>query len=638
MCGIFALHSTTRQVTEEPLRSACEALRHRGPDGAKWWISSNADVGLAHTRLSIIDVAGGTQPLQNEDGSIHAIVNGEFYGYETIRSALQAKGHHFRTGSDSEILLHLYEEHGVGALEYLRGEFAFVLWDEKKKLLFAARDRFGIKPLVYHFDRGTLHVASEAKALFASGVAAAWDEGAFFHAASTQYVPLDGSLFRGVSQVRPGHFLTLNEGQLRISCYWDLNLPGESFAQENRSESETIDQFKAEFKEAVKLRLRSDVPYAFHLSGGLDSSSVVAAARECVGDKLHCFTVSFEHEHYDEEQLARNMAEHVGASLTVIKVRQNDIVENLSKAVYFSEGLAVNGHFSAKYLLNHSIASNGFKVALTGEGSDEVLLGYPHFRADIISAEDSAAREANLARLYAENKASSGIMLSHGEKQLPMDAAKKQLGYLPSFLEAKGALGKRIHGMLSAEFLAAHAGTDSYEKLIKSVDRDGQLRGRSRVAQSQYLWSKTALTNYILRTLGDGMEMAQSVEGRLPFLDHKLFEFLAGVPLNLKIRDGIEKYILREALRPRITKGIYERRKHPFVAPPLSAAAKDPLLDYYNELFRSSDFVKIRFYDQKKVIALLDRLPGMHASERGLYDPPLMMAASATALATHFKL
>jgi asparagine synthase (glutamine-hydrolysing) len=570
------------------------------------------------------------------------IVNGEFYDFERIRSELQAKGYKFKTTGDSEIALHLYEEYGVDCLKHLRGEFALVIWDENKQQLFVARDRFGIKPIVYHLNNGSLHLASEAKALFAAGIAANWDEESFFHSANMQYVLPDRTLFSGINQLPPGHFLLARGSEVTIERYWDLDYGleadaldgGSSAFSSSVSEESLIAEFGAKLEDAVRVRLRAEAPVCAHLSGGLDSSAVVGLAMKHHSKPLKCYSISFEEESYDELTIAKEMAEFAGADFEPIFVSQKQLIECLPDAVYYSEGFAVNGHLPAKYILNQTIRKGGYKVALTGEGADEVVAGYPHLRSDLFKSD---GRQNLLANLHATNKASAGIMLQHGQS-LSLAAVEEKLGYVPGFLEAKGTLGHKLCAVLTDQFKEQFAGRDSYRELIDCFDIEGQLVGRNRVNQSLYLWSKTALVNYILRTLGDGMEMANSIEGRLPFLDHHLFEFVRKLPLSLKIKGTTEKYVLREAVKPVISTTIYERQKHPFVAPPLSRFSNSEADSVLQDVLRSKNFQSVPYFDQKKVIALLDSLPEMKAEDRSAVDPVLMTAMSAAALHERYKL
>jgi asparagine synthase (glutamine-hydrolysing) len=642
MCGIFAVRLSEYQplsaITEQTVNRALDAIHHRGPDGKGIYISPSGTVALGHTRLATVGIATGAQPISSADGRIHMIVNGEFYDFERIRSELQAKGYKFKTTGDSEIALHLYEEYGIDCLKHLRGEFALVIWDENKQQLFVARDRFGIKPIVYHLNNGNLHLASEAKALFAAGIAANWDEESFFHSANMQYVLPDHTLFSGIKQLPPGHFLLARGSDVVVERYWDLNYLSDDASTLNSescySEEALIAEFAEKLEDAVRVRLRAEAPVCAHLSGGLDSSAVVGLAMKHHGKPLKCYSISFEEESYDELVIAKEMAEFAGADFEPIFVSQKQLVECLPDAVYYSEGFAVNGHLPAKYILNQTIRKGGYKVALTGEGADEVVAGYPHLRSDLFKSD---GRQSLLANLHATNKASAGIMLQHGQS-LSLSAVEEKLGYVPGFLEAKGTLGFKLCSVLAEQFKGQFAGRDAYRELIDCFDIDGQLKGRNRVDQSLYLWSKTALVNYILRTLGDGMEMASSVEGRLPFLDHHLFEFVRKLPLSLKIKGTTEKYVLREAVKPVISKTIYERQKHPFVAPPLSRFSNSEADSVVQDVLRSKNFASVPYFDQKKVIALLDSLPEMKPEDRSAVDPVLMTAMSAAALHERYKL
>ncbi len=631
MCGIVGLVSWRKPLGPETLQPALAALRHRGPDGEGTWLSEDRSVALGHTRLSIIDLQTGAQPISSEDGQVVVSVHGEFYGFEEVRRDLERRGHRFRTRSDSEIALHLYEEWGVGCLQRLRGEFALLLWDQRQRMLLAARDRFGIKPLCCAVRPGKLALASEAKALFALGIPAEWDHSAFFHSVSLQYPPPERTLFEGIAQLRPGHYLLAHDGRVETHRYWDFDCPREGEHRSTSAEPELTAEFLERLDEAVRLRLRADVPVCFHLSGGVDSSALVGLAANHAPAPPHCFTVSFEAGDYDELAIAEETARHVGAKLHPILVRQTDLVESLSDAVFFSEGLAINGHLPAKYLLSQAIRRAGFKVVLTGEGSDEILAGYPHLRQDLLLAGGAETAVEGLAHLYASNAIMAGIQLAHGPG-LPLDAVQQRLGFVPSFLRAKASMGLRFRMLLANAFLDRFRDRDCYRLLLDGIDVPGQLLGRHRVDQSLYLWSKLALANYVLRTLGDGAEMAHGLEGRLPFLDHVLFELTRQVPLSLKVRDGVEKHLLRQAVRPVLTETVYRRQKHAFTAPPLCRFHNPTTRTFVADVLHSRAFASQPFFDQGKVLTLLDRLPAMSPSDQLAFDPVLMTALTACLL------
>ncbi len=599
-----------------------DALAHRGPDGEGAWFSADHSVGLGHRRLSIIDLSTGAQPISNERGDVHIVVNGEFYGFEDIRRDLVRKGHVFKTSSDSEIALHLYEEYGDACVAHLRGEFAFIIWDERRKRLFAARDRFGIKPLCWAETNGEILLASEAKAIIAAGHAATWNEYAFYHAAMMQYVPQDQTLFSDIRQLKPGHVLVFESGMLSVSPYWDMNYPVEPAPI---TDADAMESFQEILKESISIRLRADVPVCCHLSGGLDSASVLGIASAIKGAPLAAFTVTFDEESYDEGGLAAEMAKHNGSAFHPIRLTQNDLVTHIRDAVYHGEGLAINGHLVGKYMLNRAIRSAGYKVALTGEGSDETLAGYPHLRQDLMTKDGSGG-------LYQSNQASLGAQLAYGD-QLPTNAVQDALGYVPSFLAAKASYGYRMSGLMGA--VPPH---DVYADFISAIPVGDQLSGRDRVSNSLYLWNKTALANYILRTLGDGMEMSHSVEGRLPLLDHVLFDAAKVLPLNMKIRHGVEKYILREIAKPYITDTIYRREKHPFMAPPVSAFSDTLLDEMIGDVFHSKIMDCVPFIDKAVVRKKWQDIRHMPRRDQVAWEPVVMTLLTACFLADAFSM
>ncbi|MBY0402979.1 MAG: asparagine synthase (glutamine-hydrolyzing) [Cyanobacteria bacterium] len=670
MCGFVVVQSKTEPVEKSIFENSLATLSHRGPDHQGVWISQDRKNALGHARLSIIDLNTGNQPIVDTQNGIVLVANGELYGYLNLRKDLQTKGYPFQTQSDSEIIIPLYLEYGVDLVEHLRGEFAFVLYDEKLDRLFAARDRFGIKPLCYYQDNEKLIIASEAKAFFPLGVERAWDEDSFLHATHIQYQPTHKTFFKNIFQLSPGHWLlakgnTLHTptSPLRIEKYWDLSYPQlsqetihsiPSSSNHHLLDEAQIKQYTEQFThiltEAVSLRLESDVPVCFHLSGGLDSSSVVGIASQILPSPLNCFTVAFPDfqstdtnlvNPYNERSIAEATAKLTQSNLHVVEVRANDILTHLEDAVYFSEGLAINGHISAKYILNQAIRGAGFKVALTGEGADEVLAGYPHLREDLLHHSSSPLsieeKKQALTHLYGSNTASVGVQLAQGEG-LDLKAIQTTLGFQPSFLQAKASLGLKLQGLLHPDLKEKAENTDYYQNMINCYDLPNQLIHRHPVHQSLYLWTKLTLVNYILNTLGDGCEMAHSVEGRLPFLDHHLFEYVKALPFDLKIRHGVEKYILREGVKHLITPEIYQRQKHPFMAPPLSRFQSPQAIAYIQDHLTSQKFKTMGRYDPQQVAALLNKLPTMSPLELTAHEPVMMFLLSSFFLHQRYQL
>lgn len=629
MCGIFSLSGNGAPVRPESVTAALDSLRPRGPDGEGRWFSADGRQALGHRRLGIVDLAGGAQPLHSEDGRIHIVVNGEFYGHDDIRAGLTARGHVFATRSDSEVALHLYEEYGPDFLRHLRGEFALVLYDETRGRLLAARDRFGIKPLCYAESTDGFCIASEAKAIMAAGIAPAWDRLAAYHACTLQYAPESRTFFSGIRQLPAGHMLVREKGATRITRYWDTGFVAAEIPRAGH-DAEWIDGIKHHLQEAVRLRLAADVPVCAHLSGGINSSSIAALAAEHMARAPDCFTVRFAGGGaYDEYPVAQEMAARIGATLHVVDIDGDDIADHLSDAVYGGEGLAINHHLAGKYLLNRAIAAAGYKVALSGEGADETLLGYPHFREDMLDAGDAPARAA----LYAGNTMLAGVFLAEGDA-LDLHDVARRAGFVPAFLHAKATLGARLHALLDPGFRQDMQAVNPYAELVDA--NLPAMAGLPRAEAASHLWIKSALQTYILRVLGDGCEMPHAVEGRVPFLDHRLFEYCRAMPLHLKIRGATEKYVLREAMRPYLTETLYRRQKQPFIAPPSQQLMSPRLRALMQDSLRGPDLPA--FFDRRAVAGWLDALDSADDKTRITAEPALMMMLTASLLQKRYGL
>ena len=623
MCGVFAVFSPNEAIDQNPVIAGTRALRHRWPDGEGLYFHPRGDVALGHRRLAIIDPENGKQPITNEDGSIVAVVNGEFYDHETQRRNLQDRGHYFRTGSDSEVIVHLYEEHGFECLQYLQGEFAFVLWDENRRQLFAARDRFGVKPLVYSQNASRLSLASEAKALFAAGVTAEWDAESFFFASNLQYLPTNRTLFNNVSALPPSHFLTATADVVRIQRYWELPVASQPSIDSAASVDlkDIVEQCRQHLIDAVKCRLRSDVPICAHLSGGIDSSSVAGIASAILSRPIDTFNIGFDTDIYDESSIAIGSSSELKSKLHSIRVNSEDVLQTMPAAVAASEGLAINGHLSAKYLLHQAMRERGFAVTLTGEGADEVFFGYAHLRTDW-----NQSGKPDASTVVASNQTSIGMMLPHGQS-LSLTGVHRRLGFVPAWMRAKATLGWKIHQLMHSDVLSSLGNRDAFCEVADQVLANTAFTAN--VATSRKLWTRLAMSGYILRTLGDGTEMPHSIEGRVPFLDHRLWEFLRNVSLEQQLSGPLEKTILRAAVKPFVTAKVHQRPKHPLDAPPVlmcgSASTDGHVRDYlHSDAMRSQPFFCVR-----KIEQVLDQLQTAPDIERQAWDPALMMAMSA---------
>ena len=611
MCGLVGIFSPNGIISEHKLEAGNAAIRHRGPDEEGVWINETKTCGLGHVRLSIIDIAGGKQPLSSPDGSIQAIVNGEFYGFEKIRDEYTRKGYEFKTLSDSEILIPLYLQHGENCLEFLRGEFSFVLWDARKQQLFLARDRFGIKPLFYARHQDTFYFGSEVKALLAMGVPAHWDP-VTVQDEEYDHRNCEDTLFRDVKNVLPGCFMLVTGNNISSHKYWDFNYPLQGELPTKYNEQNYIDEFWNLLTEAVKLRLRADVPVGVYLSGGIDSSVVLSLMGGHAHNTLDAFTISFDDGLYDEGDIAREMAAYAGVRHSVIDVSSRDLAPELENTIWHNECPSTNSNTIAKYILSRHVRNAGLKVVLTGEGSDEVLGGYPFFMGDMRLHNSHALGPTMANNLRRLRQFTSRIKNAGGNRKgrvtanLP-DFSKvvERMGYIPRQLKWMSGAGSRYGKLRTDDFINTKSNDILFESLMNSLD-ESQISGRDPLNKSLYLWGKSGLPNMILTTLGDRVEMAHSIEARLPFLDHKVVEFLTRLPVELKIkvnmRGGIEKYLLKEAAKGHVTDTLYKRTKHSFAAPPTERAAKDPMSEIIADTLHGQDMRNLDLYDQDKVL------------------------------------
>lgn len=557
------------------MQRALDALSLRGPDGEGQWWSKDGRIGLGHRRLSINDEHGGAQPLVSPEGFITCI-NGEFYGLDGA----------FHGETDSLALPEAYRSFGmIEGLRRLRGEFAFVFFDSASGRLYAGRDRFGIKPLVYARRGKELWLASKPSALWAAGVEAGWSEKGFLQAAATQYPPARGSLFRGVQSVPPGHVLEIEGSRVELERYWSLPVQtgGPVVAEE----------FSERLRDCVWERVRTDHLTAVMLSGGVDSASILALAAE-TGERLKAYTVDFPEAlgtTYSEAELAREQAVYSQVEHCLIPITRQDILRGLSRAVQDSQGLCVNGHLVAKWELARAIRADSAKVVLTGEGSDELLYGYRHFSPYFATRTDSNVFDP----------AGTGILIdSHQLKVLPDN--------VPHFFHTKYELGRRLESLLAPELQAEEAFRSIFPTSLSQAKMPPRQTARA-------AWLDTALRGYILEVLGDGSEMAHSVEGRPPFLDHLLWERYS------EPEDG-GKSLLREAVKGLVVEPIRSRPKHPFMALPLGV----PLLKQLTEQVAE---VEHPFVSREKALAQLKTLGRLSDEERLAWEPPMLWLLSS---------
>lgn len=614
MCGIVGIFGGTPPALDA--ERAVAALAHRGPDDRQVW--SEGPVALGHARLSIVDLAGGRQPIVNERAAI--VVNGELYGHDAQLAALAQRGHRLQTASDSEVVLHLYEELGVGCLAELRGQFAFVLWDRHKRLLFAARDRFGIKPLIFAEHAGRLILASEIKALFAAGLPPRWDEQSAYAQLCFAGQP-DRTLFRGVHQLLPGHYLLADAKGFQTERYWDADFPRREHVARPRAEAARID-IGARLDEAVALRTRADVPIGCYLSGGVDSSTVLALAARHT--PLHAFTVAFEGREHDESRAATEMARHANVALSVVKMRDDDYADVFAAAAFHAEGLLYNGHAPARYQMACAARRAGIKVVLGGEGADELFLGY-HFAERALAA-SVRPRAMSLLRRLARWPTADERHLATVSPLLALTA--RLIGFPDALLASLCRQSEPWRRVLSRDLLERHRDRDPHRELLSSLRWRKQILGREPVRQIVYIWLKSFFPGYVLA--GERMDMAHGVEARLPFLDHELFAAVRELAADVIYREGQNKHLLRQIARPHITPTIYRAPKRPFLAPPTAARRRHPLHELARDMVGGQSFSSLPFFDAAKLRGLLDEPNATH-------DALLYVVGSLAVLQERFR-
>lgn len=631
MCGLIGYYSTQEKLPKSKLMEALQSLRHRGPDENHIWQSHDKNIALGHTRLSIVGIDNGSQPLFNQDKSICAVVNGEFYDYLEIKKDLSKRGYSFRTESDSEILIALYQQYGTNCLKYLNGEFAFILWDEKKNLLFAARDRFGIKPLFYSKINNTIFIASEIKAILKLGFPPLWNHKSFLDF-SFGIPNQTASLFENINSMKPGHYLVIKRESLRECTYWELK-PTKNATLDYESATQ---QFFTLLKRSVLKRLTADVKVGCYLSGGIDSASILAIAAQH-NPKIKAFTISFDDTDYDESSYAKTIAKHLNVDLSILNVTQSDLAAHYKNAIYFRESLVYQTSGIAKFLLSKHVNNHAIKSVITGEGGDEILAGYPSFKEDFLLNKISKEnKNALFSKLIDENSRASAAYVS-GNQYHELSGAQELLGYTPSFLKLSCEISRVSSSILKAEALESfHPYTEFTNNLRKTP-----LNELGCVEKSQYLWSKTFFPELILSYLGDRMEMAHSIEGRLPFLDIELVSFINTLPTHYKINKNlVEKCILRDAMRILLPESICLRTKHIFAAPPIikKEESHNPIYQLMQDVFTDKSFHNMGIYNAKNITRLLRELPIMKPRERMVNEFALNIALSAYFLKACYKM
>jgi asparagine synthase (glutamine-hydrolysing) len=562
ICGFAAPANSGHRIDESRLVQMRDALSHRGPDDAGLYVDSQAALG--HRRLSIVDLGGGHQPMPNEDCTVWISYNGEIYNHRDLRPGLEQRGHVYRSACDTETILHLYEEHGPNAVEHLRGMFAFAIWDSRRRRLLLARDRLGIKPLYYALtDDGAIYFASEIKAILETrAVTPKLNYEALSDYAANRSTSGEETLFRDVKRLMPGHTLTWEDGRIEVCRYWNM-----SFAKADRplSEVEYVERFRELFNESVGLRLMADVPLGMFLSGGIDSSAIAAVMSRMVREPIKTFCVAFADRESNELAYARAVSQAFETEHYEIVLSPAQFFAALPSLVYQEDEPIAHPSSIPLYFVSR-LAAEHVKVVLTGEGSDELFAGYDKYRKTIYNLA--------LGRLY-RSVVPAGICRRVERKVFGMNGRGRMTQkltrtflclkpeieeiYFDNFSVFSRAMQKRL---FTAEAREQMGTGDPYRS---SLDHLSGSDAEALLDQLLACDMKTYLPELLMKQ--DQMSMAASIESRVPFLDHKLVEFAAALPVKMKLRGISTKHILRRAMADVLPKAIVERRKMGFPVP-----------------------------------------------------------------------
>jgi len=560
VCGICGKLDFDRSSSIAPglLKSMADAIYHRGPDDEGYYVSG--PVGLGFRRLSIIDLSTGHQPLSNEDGSVWIVFNGEIYNYQELREFLRAKGHIFKTQTDTEVIVHLYEELGEQCVEKLRGMFAFAIWDNRRSTLLLARDRVGIKPLYYWLTQTGLVFASEIKSILVDPeVKPEVAPDMIDRFLSFYYVPGEETLFRNISKLAPGSYMVVTDGKTRIQQYWDLH-----FAPSGVSEEDAERRLVDLLEESVQLHMISDVPVGFLLSGGVDSTAMLGFAVGKTGKRLSSFTLGFsEPDLIDERPYATLAARTYGADHHEMTITSKEFADFLPKFAWHMEEPCCEPQAVALYYVSR-LAKDFVKVLISGEGGDEAFAGYQTYRGVLWLERLKSAIGPLSGPLSAGFSAIDRVVGSHRlAKYGPLMNRDFEDYYYSRTATPFQYFNSRVSEFYSSDFLS-HVNKDVSLSVVKRYLKGENRNGK--VNKMLYVDTKTSLPDDLLLK-ADKMTMANSIELRVPLLDHKLLEFAATLSEDLKVRGFTTKYIVKKALRNRVPKEILHRKKAGFPVP-----------------------------------------------------------------------
>jgi asparagine synthase (glutamine-hydrolysing) len=638
ICGIFNQDGSL--VPKERLVCMIDLLKHRGPDENGFYLDSS--FGMAHSRLSIIDLTSGSQPIHNERKNLHIIFNGEIFNYLELRENLLKEGHTFYTNSDTEVIIHLYEDMGVKCLELLNGQFAIAIFDDQKKELFLARDRVGIQPLFYAKLPNSFIFSSEIKAILASKMIAPEISPQGLNQIFTFWTNVPAStVFKGIKELTPAHYLIIKNHHMKRERYWNLRF---SNGTHGTASPRSLEEYKARLddllNDAVRLRLRADVPVAAYLSGGLDSTIVTTLIKKRHQNTLKTFSVNFENEDYDEACYQKEVIDRLGVEHVSVMYKSSDIYKYFEKVIWLTERPILRAGPVPLFLLSKLVRDNNIKVVLTGEGADEFFGGYNIFKETkirlFLSRQPKSLWRSNLfKKLYpfmsTRSRRTGEFWQSFFEKQVER---VDDIFYSHRIRWESTSWVKRFFSPYINESIKNSQPTDDLEEFMREGFLfEGSMEEESAHEESmyeqslckgslhndlsklhpflraQYLEIILFMSGYLLSSQGDRMLMGNSVEGRFPFLDHRVIEFANALPINLKMRALNEKYLLKETFRNSIPENVAKRNKQPFRAPGITDFTADTYAHEIMSDLLSEEYIKnYGIFDHHAVILLLKKI------------------------------
>ena len=637
MCGITGIfhYNNNQKIDPAVLRKMTDILIHRGPDDDGYYIEGK--IGLGQRRLSIIDIAGGKQPIHNEDKTLWVIYNGEIFNYIELRNELEVHGHKFYTQSDTEVIVHAYEQWGKDFVNHFNGQFAIALWDEKHQELILGRDRVGIRPLFYALLADhTLLFGSEMKAILKYPGVQREIDSVGIQQIFTYWVNVPPrTVFKGIQELPPARLLICSARGIEIKQYWKMNFPGpQEF--DDRPLSYYINNLQELLYDATTIRLRADVPVASYLSGGIDSSVITALVKKYHNNDLITFSVAFADKNYDERKYQNQMVDYLKTDHRSVEVDYQTIGNSFPDVIWYAEKPMIRTAPGPLFLLSKLVRENGIKVVLTGEGSDEVFGGYDIFKEDKIRRfwarfPDSEIRPKLLTRMYpyllTDGKQANAFWMQFFKKEL-LDVDNPYYSHIIRWDNTAVILN-----YFNKEFWNGAAPGSTQEELNHYIHPE--MMHWHPLARAQYLEMDTFMAGYLLSSQGDRMMMGNSVEGRFPYLDYRVLEFASQIPPHFKIRGLNEKYILKKTYEDLIPQDIIKRYKMPYRAPIYQCFMGEDANPLVSELMQPDTLKEYGYFDADKVGRLLHkvkRFPAVSARD----DMAVVAIVSTQLLHYHF--